>query len=247
MICRPKACFNSFFSGRYHVCPGLFQGQRSHLFWNSGIWLNSVPVNKQPAAFLKSDCVANLFTPLLSMDTTYAYLAGTIDADGFISVGRKTSYFRKSDGKKSTYYVVKSGLSETSPIVPDLLHKTFPGWRGSHQPKNPLHKRWYIWQAVNSKAEGPLRALIPYLGLKRKQAILALSLIEITREQSVGRFMANPLTKRRITKRDKIYEAVTQLNAPRNRRKHIAASALPANLQGIDRMESSSYPDKSAS
>lgn len=157
------------------------------------------------------------------MDTTYAYLAGAIDADGFISIGRKTSYRRKQDGLFSTYYVVKIGLSETSQIIPDLLQATFPAWQGSYQPKNPRHKRWYIWQAHNQKAREPLTKLLPFLRLKRQQAASALALLNLMERQNAGRFMAKPLSARQTAARDRLYARVTILNAPRNRRKHLPA------------------------
>ena len=157
------------------------------------------------------------------METTYAYLAGTIDADGFISVGKKVASKPRKDGVRATYYVVKIGLSETSPIVPALLQETFPAWHGSHQPKNPKHKRWYVWQSTNRKAREPLVRLLPYLRIKQRQAELALALIDVMERQSVGRNTRNPLSKEQIAEREALYDAVTKLNAPRNRRKHLAA------------------------
>lgn len=159
------------------------------------------------------------------METTYAYLAGAIDADGFISVGRKIGYRRRADDSKPTYYVVKLGLGETSPVVPDLLQETFPAWRGEHQPKNPAHRKVYLWQATNNKAREPLAALLPYLRLKKEQARLALGLIDLMASQNAGRFMATYLTADQAAEREAIYEAVTHLNSPRNRRVHFAETA----------------------
>jgi hypothetical protein len=159
------------------------------------------------------------------METTCAYLAGAVDADGFISIGRKVGYRRKKDGRTVTYYVVKIGLSETSPIIPDLLQSMFPAWRGEHQPKNPLHKRWHIWQATNHKAKEPLERLLPYLRLKGQQAQLALDLIDLMARQNSGRFMAKPLTVDEEAARAALYEAVTTLNDPRNRRVHFPRKA----------------------
>ena len=155
------------------------------------------------------------------MDMTYAYLAGAIDADGFISIGRKTGYRRKRDGREVTYYIVKIGLSETSPIIPDLLQSIFPAWRGEHQPKNPGHKRWHIWQATNQKAREPLTRLLPHLKLKHRQAETAIALLDLMAEQNAGRFMATPLTTEQELARARLYAQVTTLNSPRNRRKHL--------------------------
>jgi hypothetical protein len=159
------------------------------------------------------------------METTYAYLAGAIDADGFISIGRKVGSRPRADGSKPIYYVVKVGLSETSPIIPDLLQETFPAWRGGHQPRNPAHKRWFIWQATNQKAREPLLRLIPHLRLKRQQAELALQFLDLLAKQNAGRFMALNLTPEQEAEREELYRGVTHLNAPRNRRVHFPETA----------------------
>jgi hypothetical protein len=154
------------------------------------------------------------------VELTYAYLAGTVDADGFISVGRKTMRTPRKDGSIPIYYVVKIGLSETSPIIPDLLFATFGGWRGYYEPKNASHKPWHIWQATNRKAEAPLRALLPHLRLKQRQAELALEFSELLALQQRARFKALALSADQELERSKLYEAITKLNVPRNRRVH---------------------------
>lgn len=161
------------------------------------------------------------------METLYAYLAGAIDADGFISIGKRAGSRRKADGTTPFYYVIKIGLSETSPIIPELLHQTFPGWYGTHQPKNPAHKRWYIWHAENAKAEAPLRALLPHLRLKRRQAEIALAFVDLLREQNTGRFMGNRLSDEQEAARHTLYAELSRLNAPRNRRVHFDTSTIP--------------------
>lgn len=158
------------------------------------------------------------------MDTTYAYLAGAIDADGFISVSKKTGYRRRADGSSPTYYSVRIGLSETRAEIPDLLQATWPAWRGEHQPKNPAHKRWHIWQTMGAKAREPLTRLLPYLILKREQARLALEFLDLVESQR-STFKGVPLSGQYETERRRLYEAITHLNSPRNRRVHFVASA----------------------
>jgi len=161
------------------------------------------------------------------METTYAYLAGAIDADGFISIGQKVGARKRNDGTPVRYYVVKIGLSETDATIPDLLQSIFPSWRGSYQPKNPLHKRWYIWQATDLKARKPLVQLLPYLRLKHRQAELALSMLDLKIQQNTGRFMGNRLTPEQARARWEIYAQLTHLNAPRNRRVYLLETPVP--------------------
>lgn len=161
------------------------------------------------------------------MKTTYAYIAGVIDSDGYISIGRKTSRYVKKDGTRSIYYEVRVGLGQTNEMIPDFVRSVFPGYRGSHQPKNPLHKRWYIWQAFNEKSRLPLQKLLPFLMLKKKQAAAALKMLDLMDKQNAGRFMAIRLTAKQEAERLALYREVSHLNAPRNRRKHLLETPEP--------------------
>src|SRR6266566_4252715 len=152
------------------------------------------------------------------LDTLYAYLAGAIDADGFITISRSTPSSTRKDGRRSVYYTTKVGLSEISPVIPDWLYQTFGGWRGIHQPPNPQHKVWYVWQVTNAKVGVVLQLLLPYLRLKRGQAELVLQFVELmsSYKPSVG----NLLSFEQTAQRAHLWEEVTRLNAPRNRRIH---------------------------
>jgi hypothetical protein len=149
------------------------------------------------------------------METTYAYLAGAIDADGFITISRSTPSATRKDSRRSTYYTAKVGLSEIHLTIPELLHKTFGGWLGSHTPANPAHRTWHAWQATNQVAATALRALLPYLRLKREQALLVITFAERVASTPRGVIPATELAER-----ERLYFAVTALNEPRNRRVH---------------------------
>lgn len=156
----------------------------------------------------------------------YAYLAGAIDADGFITIARSTRRQGERYAHRPTYYNAKIGFSETSPIVPTLLKETFGGSCFEHQPKNPGHKRWYSWQIQSVKAAASLRLLLPYLRLKKQQAELVLQLAELMtaqRKRSM-RIAADPAI---TAERHALWEAVTKLNAPKNRRVHFLETPEP--------------------
>jgi hypothetical protein len=152
----------------------------------------------------------------IDTELLYAYLAGAVDADGFITVYRKAGPIRK-DGHRPIYYVAKIGLSETNPIIPELLYKTFGSWLGEYQPKNPHHKKWYVWQATNDKARNAIQALLPYLRLKKRQAELALEFINLVKKQKAN---GQVLTKEQEAERFILWKSVGVLNEPRNRRIH---------------------------
>ena len=61
------------------------------------------------------------------METLYAYLAGAIDIGGRISISRDRGYRR--GGREMAYYSAVITLSDSDPVLPDLLQATFPARR----------------------------------------------------------------------------------------------------------------------
>lgn len=154
----------------------------------------------------------------------YAYFAGAIDADGFISVQRSSRKVGKKYIHQPTYYLAKVGFTGTNPLVQNLLRENFGGSFYTHQPKNPEHKMWYVWQAEGKQAKEVLRKIIPYLVIKKQQGEIALELIEL-KEQHWNEIKNTQKPPYRITpemeaEQSKYWEAVTKLNEPRNRRVH---------------------------
>src|SRR5712691_3860258 len=99
------------------------------------------------------------------METTYAHLAGVIDIDGFISVARWP--VRRREGQVGSLYFARIGLSDTSPLVPNLLQAHFPDRLSESRPKKPSYASFYMWEADHQQAREPLLRLLPYLRLKR--------------------------------------------------------------------------------
>ena len=113
----------------------------------------------------------------MQKSTLYAYFAGAIDADGFISIQRTT---KKSKPWQPTYHTVKVGFTGTAkPIVQNLLKEHFGGSVYTHIPKNQNHKPWHSWQASSKKAKATLIAIVPYLLIKKKQAQLGIEFQEL--------------------------------------------------------------------
>ena len=147
------------------------------------------------------------------METTYAYLAGAIDIDGFISIDRRA-------GRQGMRYHARIGISDTSPVVPKLLHSLFRGRLSEIVPKKSSYARVYLWEAQHQQAREPLFRLLPYLRLKRRHAELALTLMDLVERQNVGRFMSEPLSAEEDAARRRLYEEVARLNEGRRRRRH---------------------------
>src|SRR5262245_19303202 len=102
------------------------------------------------------------------METLYAYLAGAIDIDGRISISRARDY-RRGD-REITYYSAVISLSDSDPVLPDLLQATFSASRRQYEAKNRSHRKWHMWEAVGQKAQEPLIRLLPYLRIRHRQA-----------------------------------------------------------------------------
>jgi len=147
------------------------------------------------------------------MKTLFAYMAGCIDSDGYITVTKRSP----SGGRTNPSYYPRVGINQTDPIVPELFRATFGGHIHRHVPKNPGHKPWFIWQAEGPKAAVALRKLKPFLRLKQVQAEHAINLAKrITRKAG-----NQPHGPNEIEERERIWRAVVGLNQPRNRRVHL--------------------------
>lgn len=157
--------------------------------------------------------------------SVYAYLAGAIDADGFVTIARSSRKEGARYAHRPTYYNAKIGLTETSPIIPRLLQETFGGSMYSQQPKNPLHRRWYSWQIQNVKCMDALRKLLPHLRLKKQQAILVVAFLKLCKSQR-NREMKLGMPADIVAARQDLWDAVTRLNMPRNRRIHFVETQL---------------------
>src|SRR5262245_13492402 len=123
------------------------------------------------------------------MEITYAYLAGVIDIYGVISIQR-----RMDTRLGQPYYFALIALSDTAPVVPELLHALFPSSLQQSRPRNETYSPFWTWKADHQQAKQPLLRLLPHLRLKRRQAELALSLIDFIDEQNVGRPFTKPLS-----------------------------------------------------
>ena len=149
------------------------------------------------------------------METLYAYLAGAIDIDGRIVIARRFGH-RRTDGRQVPYYGATISLSDSSPIVPDLLQATFPARRLQYEAKNRTQMAWHMWEAVNHGAHEPVVRLLPYLRVKRREAELALTLINLIEHERAG--SARPLTTEQEQARGLLYDEAFTLNKSRPNR-----------------------------
>ena len=97
----------------------------------------------------------------------YIYLAGIIDGEGSLIITR-------SDRGTYYNYYARIHVKNTDMRLMHWLVDNFGGNIHPHKPKSPLHKKAYSWYfSGNAKSkEIFLLALLPYLIIKKEQAIL---------------------------------------------------------------------------
>lgn len=104
-------------------------------------------------------------------DLDLAYLAGFIDADGFVTITRSVR-----DGR--SYYAPRLGIAGTDRTALDLAASWWGANVWTHVPDNPRHRIQYGWSADGRRAYAALTVLEPFLRQKRDRAAQAIALWE---------------------------------------------------------------------
>jgi hypothetical protein len=109
--------------------------------------------------------------------TTLAYLAGIIDADGYVSAQRSMHAGR-------LYYGCKVGIAGTDRQPHDLAASIWGGTVRRYQPTGDraAHRPQFQWSRCGESARPVIEAILPYLRVKRDRALLALELQDMIGE-----------------------------------------------------------------
>lgn len=102
-----------------------------------------------------------------------AYLAGVIDADGYVTATMSTRNGR-------TYFGAQVGITGSCRDPHDLAVATFGGKVLSHSPGKGRehHRRQFHWQMGGKRAVPVIEAVLPYLRIKADRAEMVLDLQE---------------------------------------------------------------------
>jgi hypothetical protein len=111
-----------------------------------------------------------------------AYLAGVIDSDGTIGIKKSTYSMRVVGDSSAPSYSERIHIRQVTPQAIALLSETFGGNIGTEDPSAKRGKPLYRWGATDIKATNILRALLPYLKIKRKQAENCLALRDVKQQ-----------------------------------------------------------------
>src|SRR3972149_12053729 len=104
-----------------------------------------------------------------------SYLAGALDADGFITISRNT-IGQRSGGTTAIYFRETIGLKQVVETVPRMLKDRFGGTLYLEKPSARKGKPLWSWTTSSKVAARCLTDLLPYLKVKRRQAVIALAL-----------------------------------------------------------------------
>lgn len=109
----------------------------------------------------------------MTSETTLAYLAGLIDGEAYIGIKKS----QRKDAAAPSYHARIQVRMVDEPAIAFLTHEL--GGRYYHErPAAGMRRALYCWQASDALAERILRALLPYLRVKRRNAEAVLRLRE---------------------------------------------------------------------
>ena len=109
-----------------------------------------------------------------------AYCAGVLDSDGCIRILRRRISVK--DQRPFVSYAEFLQVGQVEPQAVSLLKALFGGYTHKRKPKNPKHRALHVWKCQQLKAHACLLELLPFLRIKRKQAMVALRLRTILEE-----------------------------------------------------------------
>jgi hypothetical protein len=148
-----------------------------------------------------------------------AYLAGAIDSDGTIGIKRSTYAMRVRKDAGAPVFSERVALRQVTPHIPKLLRATFGGSIYITKPSAAKGRPLWSWAATDLRALACLTALMPFLRVKRKQAMncLALRKAKVASMKAKvpfgrGHIGAAARPKRLTDRMERLYEKAKALN-----------------------------------
>ena len=139
-------------------------------------------------------------------DKELSYLAGLIDADGYIGIVKGTP---GAGGTINYRYGLTVVVTNTSEVLMDWLRNNFEGKVYTKTP--PKGKNWkvcYSWVMGYRNAEKLLRLIEQYLVVKRQQALYGIELMEFWVTDNRG------TPPEEVSRRERLYRLCKELNTP---------------------------------
>lgn len=108
-----------------------------------------------------------------------AYLAGAIDSDGTIGIKRSTYAMRVRGDAAAPVFSERVALRQVTADIPNLLKASFGGSLYVTKPSTARGRHLYSWAVTDQQAVTCLRAMMPYLRVKKEQALNCLALRDV--------------------------------------------------------------------
>ena len=133
------------------------------------------------------------FTPN-TKETLYAYIAGIIDGEGYIGI--KKGLPTAANKMRSPKYEARLSIAMTDREAITLIERTFGIYccTSLRPQRNVLHKSCYHFDVTNHRVGTILRSVLPYLQIKREQALTVIAFCKLRlssrsfRTKAIGTF-----------------------------------------------------------
>lgn len=106
-------------------------------------------------------------------NTIVGYTAGIIDGEGCITI----SFQKYSVKRNRSRHRLTVDVANTNRVLLEWLQKNWGGHIYESKPQKIIHKIGYHWKLQGINTIELLRAVLPYLILKKEQALLALAFL----------------------------------------------------------------------
>lgn len=140
-----------------------------------------------------------------------AYLAGVIDGEGCIAI-RKS---KRTGSCKSTRYAAAVTVGNTSRVLIEQLVGTFGVGCVTYRYPTKTKRACYLWSLSSRGARDVLRAVQPYLIVKREQAAVLLEFIDnfdSFKGARPGKKGGQLVSPEELARREHLYQQIRTLN-----------------------------------
>lgn len=110
-----------------------------------------------------------------------AYIAGIVDGEGYVGIKKSAAY--KCQGRKTPGYHARIQIRMVDESAIQFVASILGGWYYPEKPHSQKGKPLFCYQASDERAGKILGILLPYLRIKKNQA---LNILELRKLQSEG-------------------------------------------------------------
>ena len=142
--------------------------------------------------------------------TEISYMAGVVDSDGCISIGKMKGHYNKAQRRVTPRYVLALIVTNTSPDLMNWLVEKFGGRMKARKRVKPNHKTTWNWVIDHGKALHALRLIKPYLIIKKEQAKIGIDFIEKWISPNGGQ--GSTVLPEEVSRRESLYQRMKILN-----------------------------------